>query len=435
MAEHQTRRFEGADLETYRMLFRTVWQRRKTIVGMVGVVTVIMLIYVLIMPQTYTSTVSLLPPQQEKSGLNLGSLLQGSSSLPMFDIGSSLGFGGRPSDIFAEILKSQSVAESLIVQHDLDDFFGIDEDLSYRHAVRPLQESTQIEVNKNGLIRVSVTLGTGFFPSGSEVDSVKSFTARVTNDYVLWLDRINRDKLISSARNSRMFIEEELERTEAELDSAYARLVQFQRENKSVFLEKQMEAALSGAAEIREKLMEARTELGLKRQDFAEDSRVINELEAQIEQLSRQYAELSTGGEDSDAEFVVPFMRVPDVAREMAGHLRDVKTLEQVILYLSQQYYQDRVQEARDTPTVQVLDAAVPAIQRTSPKRAMWMLMTVFFSTILAVLAVMLRAWVDSRHEIAAASEIRAGNTPDHGFAPGRSADMSRPENDAPDRS
>lgn len=440
MAEYQTRRFEGADLETYRMLFRTVWRRRKTIASIVGVVTVIMLVYVLIMPQTYTSTVSLLPPQQEKSGLNLGSLLQGSSALPMFDISSSLGFGGRPSDIFAEILKSQSVAESLIVQHDLDDFFGIDENLSYRHAVRPLRESTQIEVNKNGLIRVSVTLGTGFFPSGSEVDSVKSFTARVTNDYVLWLDRINRDKLISSARNSRIFIEEELERTEVELDSAYARLVRFQRENKSVFLEKQMEAALSGAAEIREKITEARTELGLKSQDFAEGSRVIKELEAQIDQLSQQYAELSTGGEAGDAEFVVPFMRVPDVAREMAGHLRDVKTLEQVILYLSQQYYQDRVQEARDTPTVQVLDAAVPAIQRTSPKRAMWMLMTVFFSAILAILAVMLRAWLESRPAMMPSSGRGNSTAPAAGSSaaaspPGDAPHASGPDTDAPKRS
>jgi uncharacterized protein involved in exopolysaccharide biosynthesis len=397
MTEHNPSSRTGTDFDAYRLLFRAVWRQRKQVAAIVGIVTAVMLVYVLIMPQTFTSTVSLLPPQQEKSSFSLGSLLQGSSALPMFDISSSLGFGGRPSDIFAEILKSQSVAESLIVQHDLAAFFGISEDLSYRHAVKPLQDATQIEVNKNGLIRVSVTLGTGFFPSGEEIDSVKAFTAHVANDYVLWLDRVNRDKLISSARNSRMFVEEELQRTEAELDSAYARLVRFQRANKSVFLEKQMEAALTGAAEIRQKIMEVRTELAMKKRDFAENSRVIAQLEAEIEQLSRQYAQMSTGSAETDAEFVVPFMRVPDVAREMAGYLRDVKTLEQVILYLSQQYYQDRVQEARDTPTVQVLDGAVPAIQRTSPKRAMWIMTTVFFSVLLAVIAVMLRTWFEAR--------------------------------------
>ena len=230
--------FESRDLDTWRRLLREVWKQKKTVAGITAAVTVVMLVYVLVMPQTFTSTVTLLPPQQEKSSLGLGSLLQGASSLPMLDLGSTLGFGGRPSDIFAEILKSQSVAESLIVQYDLAPYFGVPPDRSYRHAVEPLRELTEIEVNKNGVIRVSVTFGTGFFASSTEIDSIKQMAADVTNDYVRWLDRINREKLISSARNSRIWIQEELKRTEVELDSAYARLVRFQRENKSVFLEK-----------------------------------------------------------------------------------------------------------------------------------------------------------------------------------------------------
>lgn len=401
--------FRDSDLDTYRFLFHSVWQRRKTVGIFVAAVTAIMLVYVLIMPQTFTSTVTLLPPQQEKNTMGLGSLLQGASALPMFDIGSSLGFGGRQSDIFAEILKSQSVAESLIVKHDLARWFGVPGDLPYRHAVKPLGESTEIEVNKNGVIRVSVTLGTGFFPSSEDVDSVKNFTATIANDYVRWLDRVNREKLISSARNSRMFVETEIERTEAELDSAYVRLVDFQRTNKSVFLEKQMEAALTGAAALKEKLMAARVELGLRRQDFSERSRVIEQLQGEIEALSQQYSSLSTGQGGSGADFEVPFQRVPEVAREMAGHLRDVKTLEQVIMYLSQQYYQDRVQEARDTPTVQVLDAATPALQRSSPKRAAWMMLTVLFSFIAAVLFVMVTTYARSRASAASFASASPG--------------------------
>ncbi|HOJ04169.1 MAG TPA: Wzz/FepE/Etk N-terminal domain-containing protein [Bacteroidota bacterium] len=391
----------NGDIETWRLLLRTVWQRRRTVLGMMGAVTVVMLVYVLIMPQTFTSTVTLLPPQKDQGSMNLGSLLQGASSLPMFDIGSSLGFGGRPSDVFGEILKSQSVAESLIVQHDLARFFGVPEGESYRHAIKPLAESSEIDINKNGLIRVSVTLGTGFFASAADIDSVKRLAAAVANDYVLWLDRVNRDKLVSSARNSRRFIEEELGRTQAELDSAYARLVQFQRENKSVFLEKQMEAALTGAADIREKLTKARVELGVARRDFAEHSRVVAQLQSQIEELSRQYAAMASGSAGED--YAVPFQRVPEVAREMAGLMRDVKILEQVILFLSQQYYEDRVQEARDTPTVQVLDQATPAIQRTSPRRAAFMLMTVFVALLASVGYVMLSTWLRTRRALPSA--------------------------------
>ena len=100
-----------------------------------------------------------------------------------------------------------------------------------------------------------------------------------------------------------------------------------------MYLEKQMEAALSGAAALKEKLMEARAELGIKRRDFAEGSRIIEQVQAEIDALSRQYASLSTGQGGDGEDFEVPFQRVPEVAREMAGHLRDVKTLEQVIVF------------------------------------------------------------------------------------------------------
>jgi uncharacterized protein involved in exopolysaccharide biosynthesis len=143
--------------------------------------------------------------------------------------------------------------------------------------------------------------------------------------------------------------------------------------------------------------MKAQVELRVKKRDFAESSRVIEQLEAEIGELAAQYEALSTGSGEADSEFYVPFQRLPAVARDMAGYLRKVKVLEQVIMYLSQQYYQDRVQEARDTPTVQVLDAAVPAIQRTSPKRALWMMMTVFFSGVFTALFVMLRALLRRR--------------------------------------
>ncbi len=384
-----------SDLETWRFLFRSVRENGKAVGAMIAAITIIMLVYVLIMPQTFTSTVTLLPPQKESSSMGLGALLQGASSLPMFDIGSSLGFGGRPSDIFGEILKSESVAESLIVRHRLDRFFGVPKGRSHRHAIEPLREASEIDINKNGLIRVSVTMGTGYFASSAEIDSVKALAANVANDYVRWLDRINRDKLISSARNSRRFIEQEIERTQSELDSAYSRLVRFQRTNKSVFLDKQMEAALTGAADLKEKLTAARVEMGVRKRDFAEHSRVIAQLQSQIDELSRQYAAMSSGAGGED--YAVPFQRVPEVARDMAGLMRDVKILEQVILYLSQQYYQDRVQEARDTPTVQVLDAAAPAILRTSPKRASWMLMTLFVATVAAVGYVMLSAYFAAR--------------------------------------
>lgn len=378
------------DFEAWRTLVASVWRRRRLVVRVAAAATLVMLAWVFIMPQTYSSTVTLLPPQKDSNPLALGSLLQSSgASLPMMDIGASLGFGGRPSDLFVEILTSESVADSLVRTEKLAETWGIAPQKSYRLAIEPLRESTEISANKNGVIRVRVECATGLFAGGGEIDSVKAAAARLANAYVIWLDRINREKMVSRARNSRIFIEQELARTRADLDSALARLVRYQETHQSASIDKQTEAALTSAVALRNKIALAEAELAMKKMDFAENSRVITQLEAEIEQLTRQYAALSTGRGKGDADYFVPFARIPSVARDMANLMRQVKTLEQVSAYLSQQYYQDKVQEARDTPTVQVLDAAVPALKRDAPRRALWLAMTVLFSLVFSVLYVM----------------------------------------------
>jgi tyrosine-protein kinase Etk/Wzc len=378
------------DFEAWRTLVASVWRRRRLVVRVTAAATLVMLAWVFIMPQTFSSTVTLLPPQKDSNPLALGSLLQSSgASLPMMDIGASLGFGGRPSDLFVEILTSESVADSLVRTEKLAEAWEVPSDKSYRLAIEPLRESTEISANKNGVIRVRVECATGLFAGSGEIDSVKAAAARIANAYVLWLDRINREKMVSRARNSRIFIEQELARTRADLDSALARLVRYQETHQSASIDKQTEAALTSAVSLRNKIALAEAELAMKQMDFAENSRVITQLEAEIDQLTRQYGALSTGRGKGDADYFVPFARIPSVARDMANLMRQVKTLEQVSAFLSQQYYQDKVQEARDTPTVQVLDTAVPALKRDAPRRALWLAMTMLFSLVFSVLYVM----------------------------------------------
>ena len=49
---------------------------------------------------------------------------------------------------------------------------------------------------------------------------------------------------------------------------------------------------------------------------------------------------------------------------------RDVKVQEQVFELLTAQLEESRIRETRDTPTVQVLDAAVPPLHKSRPKRS-----------------------------------------------------------------
>jgi tyrosine-protein kinase Etk/Wzc len=376
---------ESADSRIYSSFFRLIWSERKTIIRITAVATVLVTLYSFVMPHTYSSTVTILPPKSEDRGLGLMDVLSGGATADMADLSATLGFGSRPSDIFVKILNSRTVSDSLILKYKLQDFFGISRSQSWRYAAAFLADATNVESSKDDMVTVTVSLSTSYFPSGEGVDRVKKLAADIANDYIRCLDVVNKEKLVSSARKSRIYIQEQLIVTRKDLEDAYDILVDFQESHKALMIDKQMDALVTTAAAIKTQLAEASFELGLAKRDLKPDSRSLMDLQARVDELQTQYNKLQAGSA-GDADFVIAFAKLPRVAKELSMLVRRVKILEEVNVFLNKQYYKDRLQEARDTPTVQVLDSAIPAFRRTSPRRLQWLL-TSFIVSLLASIA------------------------------------------------
>jgi uncharacterized protein involved in exopolysaccharide biosynthesis len=268
-----------------------------------------------------------------------------------------------------------------------------------------LKDATTIDATKDGMVAVTVSLSTGYVPSSREVDSIKQMAADMANDYIRLLDVVNREKLVSTAKNSRVFIQEQLVRTKEDLDSAYSSLVRYQESNRALMVDKQMDALVSAAGALKLQLAQATTELGLAERELRPGSRTVQDLQAKVQQLQKQY-NLLGAGDGGDADFVLAFAKLPKVARDLSLLVRRVKTLEEVNAYLNKQFYKERVQEARELPTVQVLDAAIPAYKKTAPKRAQWMLTGAVIGLLGAVLFVIAR---DSAARIRRRATVRPG--------------------------
>jgi tyrosine-protein kinase Etk/Wzc len=243
------------------------------------------------------------------------------------------------------------------------------------------------------------------------VDSIKQLAADMANGYIRYLDVVNREKLVSTAKNSRVFIQEQLVRTKEDLDSAYTALVLYQESNRALMVDKQMDALVAAAGALKLQLAQATTELGLAQRDLTPGSRTVQDLQARVQQLQKQYG-LLAAGDGSDTDFVLAFAKLPKIARDLSLLVRRVKTLEEVNAYLNKQFYKERVQEARELPTVQVLDEAIPAYKKTAPKRAQWMLNGFVFGLLGAILYVIGRdSAARIRNRRAAGSRV-AGATP-----------------------
>ena len=234
-------------------------------------------------------------------------------------------------------------------------------------AVRRLQNATTVSLSKDGIITVKV----------EERDS--QLAADIANFYVANLDAMVARFATTEATKQRSFIAERLAETERELRRAEEALRQFQEANRVIALQDQAKGAVEAAAQLKGEIMASEVQLEVMR-NFATDANPeVVKLKRRIEETKRHLAQMQYGtgwtlpGENRNPgeprkEIHVPFAQVPELGLELARLTRDVKVQETVYTLLTQQLEQAKIAQARDMPTVQVLDVAVPADRKSKPR-------------------------------------------------------------------
>jgi uncharacterized protein involved in exopolysaccharide biosynthesis len=316
------------------------------------------LILLFIYPRTYSSTVVVLPPEKNSSLGGLGSLLA-SQDLSNIMTGN---LSSASSQIYIEILKSRSASLFVIKKLNIQKLY--DEDNIYEAASK-LSEDLNIEVNKEGVIRLFVNVDSKYIPLVfSDENQEKKLSAELSNSFIEALDKINRQKLSSKSKRARLFIESQLIVTKAKLDSVENTLMVFQKNNKTISLPEQLKTAIESAAKIKTEIVKTEMELGLLQYNVQEDNKSYQSLKRKLEQLKEQYDKMEMGNQD----YLMAFKDIPELGKELAGLFRDIKIQNEVYMLLQQQFYKEKIQENRDLPTVEVLDEAVPPLKKSSPK-------------------------------------------------------------------
>jgi len=338
------------------------------------------LILYFIYPVTFNSPATILPPESKSQMGSLGSLI-GGSDLSGLLTGS---LSNANSQLYREILKSRSAAEYVVRKHNLVEYFDSKSEIE---ATKKLSEKLNIEINKEGILTVSVDVSSSLIPMiFDDLDSVKRFSAALSNSYIEALDKINREKLTSKAKRARVYIEEQLNTTRNKLDSVETALMTFQEKNKTISLPEQVTAVIESAAKLKSEIIRTEIEIGLLRTNLSEDSRELQALIKKQRQLQAQYDKLDSGNQD----YLLAFREVPELGKEMATIWREVKIQNEVYMLLQQQYYKEKIQENRDLPTVEVLDVAIPPLRKSSPKVVMSTISGGIFTFLLMSLIVLI---------------------------------------------
>jgi uncharacterized protein involved in exopolysaccharide biosynthesis len=350
-------------------VLRLLWSRRRLLVRITAVGVVLSLVFAFSRPLTFTSTTTVMPPDSFSSNaVNLAAVAG-----PAAGLGSTLLGIKTPSAMFVGILQSRTIQEHLVSRFDLVDVFKVrrPEDA----CTRLVAHTSIAEDAKSGIITVSVRAGSALLAS------------RLAAGYVEELDRTVSHASSSSARRERIFLEERLREIKADLDSSGETLSQFSSKNETFDLTTQAKAMIEAGLKIETDLMAARGELAALRQVYSADSlrvRAVNariaELERERDKLTGQPAGPTAGSGDSD----YPTLRqLPALGLTSADLTRRVRVEEVLWETLTKQYEMAKVQEAKEIPTVRVLDAANVPQRRSAPVRST----IVILGTILSLLA------------------------------------------------
>jgi len=354
---------------------RLLWDNRRFLsrAAVAGVVAGAILAFVI--PTRFESTAQLMPPDsQSSSTMTMLAALSGKAGGGLGSIAGDL-LGVKSSGaLFIGILRSRTVEDRLIERFDLKRVYWTKLDETAR---RKLAENTSIsEDRKSGILTITVS------------DHDPQRATAIARAYIEELDRLVAKVSTSSARREREFLEDRLKTVQSDLESAEKNFSQFASKNNTIDIKEQGRAMVEAAATLEGQLIAARSELqGLKQIYTDENVRVratqarVLELQSQLERIGGK-GENTTAASASQGDPLYPSIRkLPLLGVTYADLYRRTKVQEAVFEALTQQYELAKVQEAKETPSVKVLDEPRVPERHSFPPR----LLIAALCTILAV--------------------------------------------------
>ena len=374
----------------FKLIFELVKLRRKFLSLFIIISIAVVGIYSYIMPREFEASSSILPPEGNDRGGGLSSFLQSFSggNLVLGNMG-----GGNQIKIFAEILQSRSVAEFIIEKnkiHEMEEF----KEFSRLDLVKMISTMIEAELSRSGLLSLTANYSTGWLPDSEDEKQAALMSSKIANSAVQALDHVIRNKNISSAKHSRVYIENTLKQYRKDLDSLELQIEDYQEKNKILDPEEQTSAILKQTIDIGVQLAQAEIDLALAERQWNSSFPTVKAYKSAVEKIREQYMNVQSGGLTDDDSFSIPFDKIPEIVRIYTDMERNRKILEKVIMYLETQRHQEAIQEQKDIPSVEVLDEAVPPEKKSSPKRSLMLILTAVLSSIIAMFWIMISAYL-----------------------------------------
>lgn len=333
---------------------------KKVLVGVGLVAAVTASVVSMLLPEVYTASTKVVPPQQSQSGAAALLAQLGGAA------GAIAGAGGlkNPSELYVGLLKSRTVADRLIGEFDLRKVY---DKPNMEKTRRKLVENTKITAGKDSLITIEVD------------DEDPQRAARMANSYVEGLLHLSKTLAVTEAAQRRVFYERQLNTAKDNLANAEVTLKQAMETRGVISVDADSRAIVETMARIRAQISAKEIQQNAMSAFVTPNNPDYKRVQEELQGLREQLNKLQNGN---------PAARNgPDTAGglENIKILRDVKYYQMLYELLAKQYEVARLDEAKESAIVQVLDPAVVPEQRTRPKRAIIVALSTAGALLLAI--------------------------------------------------
>ncbi len=313
--------------------------------------------YALLAPKWYKSTASVFPAEKNdplSMLTGLGGLAKGFNASKGL---AALTGSNSEADRYVAILKSATVTSDIINRFELRKEYDREDDY-FEKVVKDWEDNLELEIQDEGNLTISV------------LDKDPQKAADIANYLVEKLNTINTQLSVTNAKANREFVEKRYFQNIDDINKLEDGMKEFQQKYGVIAVPEQLEATVKSMSTIYAELYKKEIEVNVLKQTYGNDHPLISTTQLELNEIQKKINQLNAGTDDSqkDVKLLIPFKQAPKLGNEYLKIYRNLEIQYKILEFVQPLFEQARVEEARNTPSVIVLDKAGPADRKFKPK-------------------------------------------------------------------
>lgn len=301
-------------------------------------------------------------PANEQSLPGIASMLGDLGGLPL-GLG---GFSSTEMSLFNTMIYSRRTLEKVIEHFNLIDVYDLDRnDPKYmERALERLTDEITTKETEDNAYQIKVR---ALFPELSA--NINNYIIEILNERILEL----RQK---SSKENRLFLAERVVEINKKLRDAEDSLKEFQEMSHFYEASSQIITIIQAYSEFDKDLIKTEIEKLTLENLLWKESPKLKNIEQSYKELEKKVREIKTNGLKNS--FFLPMDKLPSLAIDYLRLYREIEINASLLQFVMPLYEQARIEEKKDLDVIQIIDYAVPPIQKSFPPRLLLTLLINF---------------------------------------------------------